>query len=70
MNPEQSYIKYAGLRDERGETDYQVAAATDIGRSTFSDWKSGRSQPKIGKLTRIARHFDVPLEFFTDGGAK
>ena len=44
------YSKYCDLRDSNGLRDSQVASATGIPRSTFSDWKSGRSAPKIDKL--------------------
>ena len=56
------YEKYMKLRDEKGVTDYAVAAATGIGASTFSDWKSGRSKPKVDKLAKIAEYFGVTIE--------
>lgn len=55
------YKNYEALRDAKGVTDYAVAKATGITKSTFTDWKSGRSKPKIEKLTKIAAYFDVPL---------
>lgn len=58
------YAKYAELRDAKGVTDAKVAEATGILKSTFSDWKSGRSAPKIDKLALIADFFGVPLEVF------
>lgn len=58
------YAKYAALKKESNVTDYQVARATGIGRSTFSDWKSGRSSPKIDKLKKIADFFGKPIEYF------
>ena len=61
------YEIYCSLRDKRGLTDYQVAKATGIGRSTFSDWKSGRSTPKRDKLQKIADYFDVTLDYLTTG---
>ena len=56
------YEKYAKLRDERGLTDYKVAAETKIPKSTFSDWKSGRSKPKADKIIKISSLFGVPIE--------
>ena len=44
------YEVYAQLRDAKGVTDYAVAKATQIGVSTFSDWKRGRITPKLPKL--------------------
>ena len=58
------YEKYAALRDEKGITDYRVAMETGITKSTFTDWKSGRSNPKIDKLKRIAAYFGKPIEYF------
>lgn len=58
---------YCSLRDERGVSDYQVAKATGINRSTFSDWKSGRSEPKNEKLQKIADYFGVSLEYLMTG---
>ena len=62
------YQKYEALRDERGVTDYRVAQETNIPKSTFSEWKTGRSAPKADKLFRIAKFFGVPMEYFLDEG--
>ena len=43
---------------------YRVSKATGISASTFSDWKSGRSVPKLDKLKLIADYFDIPLAAF------
>lgn len=59
------YENYRLYRDFKGLTDYKVAKATGINRSTFSDWKSGRSAPKLEKLKRIADVLDVPVEYIT-----
>ena len=34
--------------------------------TTFTDWKTGRSEPKIDKLKKIAYYFGVPVEFFLE----
>jgi Predicted transcriptional regulators len=47
-------------------SDYEVAKATQITKSTFSDWKTGRSNPKIDKLQKIAAYFGVSLEYFLE----
>ena len=56
------YEKYATLRDSRGVTDYEVSKRTGITKSTFSEWRAGRSKPKVDKLQKIAAYFEVPLE--------
>ena len=58
------YEKYVDLRDERHLTDYQVAKETGIPQSTFSDWKSGRSKPKVEKLIKIAKFLGASVEYF------
>ena len=50
-----TYEEYSEIRDSLGLKDGQVASATGIGRSTFSDWKSGRSCPKQEKMLKITR---------------
>lgn len=54
---------YAELRDKRGLTDYQVAKETGLSPSLFSDWKAGRSVPKIDRLQKIARFFGVSVSY-------
>lgn len=56
------YVKYAELRDEKGLTDYRVSVDTGIPKSTFSEWKSGRSKPKVDKLKVLADYFGVTIE--------
>ena len=56
------YGKYAELRDARGISDYRVSEDTGITKSTFSDWKSGRSKPKVDKLLILAKYFGVSVE--------
>lgn len=60
------YEKYAKLRDDAGYTDYRVSQETNIPKSVFSEWKSGRSTPKIDKLYEIAKLFNVNLEYFME----
>ena len=60
------YEKYVKLRDEKGVTDYRVSEDTKITKSTFSDWKYGRSNPKIDKLKILADYFGVSIEYFLE----
>ena len=61
------YEIYCKLRDEKNLTDSDVAKATGITKSTFSDWKSGRSKPKNDKLQKIADYFGVTIGYLTTG---
>ena len=56
------YEKYSKLRDERHMTDYRVAKETGISTVTFTNWKHGRSTPKVDKIKKIADLFGVKLE--------
>lgn len=56
-----SYELYASMRDAKGVTDYRVAEISGVPKSTFSDWKTGRSRPKLEKLAKIADAVDVTL---------
>ena len=60
------YEKYVKLRNKKGVTDYRVSEDTKITKSTFSDWKSGRSNPKIDKLKLLADYFGVNIEYFLE----
>ena len=60
------YKNYVILRDERGLTDYRVSVDTGITKSTFTDWKTGRSKPKLDKLLILAKYFGVPVEYFAE----
>lgn len=61
------YSVYCKLRDERNLKDADVVKATGITKSTFSDWKSGRSNPKNEKLQKIADYFGVTIDYLTTG---
>ena len=56
------FSQFEKLLNSHGVTVYQVAKATGISASTFSDWKNGRSTPKADKLARIADFFSVSLD--------
>lgn len=61
------YEIYCKLRDAKGMKDADVARETGITKSTFSDWKNGRSNPKDAKLQKIADLFEVSVEYIRNG---
>lgn len=63
------YEIYCRLREAKGVKDSDVVKATGITKSTFSDWKSGRSKPKNEKLQKIADYFGVSVEYLMTGEA-
>lgn len=56
------YERFAGMLREKGIVAYDVSKETGITPSTFTDWKKGRSKPKVDKLIKIAAFLDCPLE--------
>lgn len=56
------YERYAKYRDATGKKDADVSKLTRIGKSTFSDWKSGRSAPKSEKMSKIADVLGVSVD--------
>ena len=60
------YRKYEMLLEKYKVTSYKVAKETGISTATLSDWKTGRSVPKIDKLNTLADYFGVPIEYFLE----
>ena len=56
------YEKYCKIRDSKNLTDYRVSKDTGITKSTFTEWKTGRSKPKVDKLKILAEYFGVKVE--------
>ena len=60
------YEVFERLLSERGLTAYRVAKETGLTPTLFSEWKSGKSKPKVDKLQVLAKFFNVPLEIFLE----
>lgn len=65
-----SYKKFEDLLKEKNTTTYRVSKATGISGATFSDWKSGRSSPKLDKIKIISNYFGVPIDYFLASDAQ
>lgn len=61
------YEIYCKLKDEKGLKDADVVKATGITKSTFSDWKSGRSKPKQDKIWNICLEGIMKIEKLKSG---
>ena len=61
------YEKFAELLVKNNKTAYAVSKETGIPQSVLSDWKRGRSNPKIDKLYKLANYFGVSIEYFLEG---
>jgi repressor LexA len=60
------YEKFEQLINERELTAYRVAKDTNLAPTVFSDWKTGKSKPKVDKLMILAKYFNVPIEYFLE----
>lgn len=60
------YKKVEKLMEMKGVKVADVAKATGISSSVFTDWKKGRYTPKADKLYALAQYFDVPMDYFFD----
>ena len=53
------------LRLAHGETQRDLANAVEVGRTTISEYESGKIVPKQEGLLRIANHFNVSVDYLT-----
>lgn len=56
---EYTWERYVKIRDEKQFKDSAVAKSAGIPQSTFSDWKKGKSMPKVDKMLKIAEVLGV-----------
>lgn len=56
-----SYEKYVELRNIMNLKDSEVARRAGLHQSVLTDWKKGKSKPKIDKLQKIADAMNVDL---------
>jgi transcriptional regulator with XRE-family HTH domain len=64
------YERFNQLLMQYKVTPYKVSKETGVAQSTLSDWKTGRSTPKIDKLEVLADYFNVPVTFFLKSNKK
>ena len=62
LDKKKAYERYKELRGDK--TDKEVAIATGIDQATLSNWGSGNYMPKVDKLMKIAKYFDVAVDEF------
>ena len=61
-----SYLMFKSILDEKGITAYRVATDLGISPMAFSDWKNGKSKPKMEKMVKIADYLGVPVSTFLE----
>ena len=58
------YKKFKELLGKTNKTTYQISKETGISQTAFSNWKSGRSDPSLESLKKLADYFGVSIENF------
>lgn len=58
------YEKFLELIKQKEVSVYKVSKETGIPQSVLSDWKRGRSTPKLDKLKTLADYFGVSIDYF------
>ena len=56
------YQTYRAIADEKGLSDCRVSRDVGLAQAVLSEWKSGKSQPKIDKLMKLAKYLDSSVE--------
>lgn len=56
--------KLSRLCRQRGWSQRDLAEALgDVSKSTVSNWMNGKTDPRRGELARMARLFEVPVQY-------
>lgn len=61
------YAVFVALLQKYGISTYKVSKETGISQTTFSNWKSGRSNPKLEAMQKIATYFGVTVDYLMTG---
>ena len=61
------YEIFVKLLQSRGISSYKLSKETGISQTTLSNWKSGRSKPKMDVMQKIADYFNVSLDYIMTG---
>ena len=51
------------LRKQRGYSQQKLSALLNVHQTAISQWETGRTSPDIDTASRMARLFEVPLEY-------
>lgn len=58
------YKRYSAVRDLRGMKDVDVCRMTGVSQPTMSNWRHGKTIPKVEARKKIADLFGVPVTEF------
>ena len=62
MIPGPIALKLRALREQRGLTHKEAAELTEVSTWTLRDLESGKREPYMPTVTKLARAYGVPLE--------
>ncbi len=51
------------LRKEKEIGQVQLAKDIDVGKSTVSQWETGKCEPTLSKLVALSKYFDVTIDY-------
>lgn len=51
------------LRLEKGLGQVALAKELGVGKSVISLWENGQCEPTLGNLIRLAKYFDVSIDY-------
>ena len=64
MKPSYKKLQHLLMKEDINVS--KLCEKINISPSTFSDWKSEKSFPKVDKLYLIANYFNVPIEYLLE----
>lgn len=60
------YTRIKALMDKKGISEYRLAKDIGIHQSTITLWKKGECEPNLRTTVKLARYFEVPIDYFVD----
>ena len=63
------YEIFMQLLQKYGVSSYEVAKKTGVTQTALSNWKSGRSTPKVETMKKIADYFGVTVDYLMTGSS-
>lgn len=67
MNKQKILNQILMLTESKGMTPSNLASALNLSNSSFTDWNKGKAFPKLETLIKIARYFNVSLDYIVFG---
>ena len=58
-------LRLRELRTQKGLEQKDIAVLLNIGKGTISNWEVGRTEPSIEYLTKLAKYFEVSIDYLT-----